>query len=200
MTWCSVQIGSSSDIKKLSGSSWFLVIIRNFWFRIQLLDSASWVYRKSIGGGLLWKSNPIYRVEGSSIGWSQTEQAAPIIRKWATEVSSVEISHIVHGLTCYSNCFAFGINNEIEMTASHHGATRYPTAQERNSTGLTLRSKLQVEYCLVDLSPETKRATLVLDHERIIRQWEKNTASKDDSSVSPVCVMTDLRSWNLQRN
>ncbi|KAJ5345675.1 Glutamate-cysteine ligase catalytic subunit [Penicillium brevicompactum] len=84
-------------------------------------------------------------VEGSSIGWSQTEQAAPIIRKWATEQ-----------LLCIWN-----------------------EQRDRNDSIASWGD--EVEYCLVDLSPETKRATLVLDHERIIRQWEKNTASKNDS-------------------
>ncbi|CAG7921518.1 unnamed protein product [Penicillium olsonii] len=61
-------------------------------------------------------------VEGSSIGWTQTEKAAPNIQKWATEI----------------------------------------------------------EFCLVDVNPDTQRATLLLDQEKVIRQWEKSAASQSD--------------------
>lgn len=37
----------------------------------------------------------------------------------------------------YSNYFAFGTNNGIEMTVSQHGAMRYVAAKQPNQMDLT---------------------------------------------------------------
>ncbi|CAI7578850.1 unnamed protein product [Penicillium bialowiezense] len=83
-------------------------------------------------------------VEGSSIGWPQTERAAPNIRKWATEQ-----------LLCI-----------------------WHKQRDRNDSIATWGD--EVEYYLVDLNPETERATLLLDQERVIRQFEKSAASQSE--------------------
>jgi hypothetical protein len=55
---------------------------------------------------------------------------------------------------------------------------RYGTFHQNE--GSKLKSTLQIEYCLVDLNPSTERATLLLDQEKVIRQWENSAASKTE--------------------
>lgn len=42
----------------------------------------------------------------------------------------------------------------------------------------------QVEYYLVDVNPDTQRATCLLDQEKVVQQWEKSAASQSDPSVA----------------
>lgn len=64
------------------------------------------------------------------------------------------------------------------MTMSHRGVTRYVSIE--HSYRVYLIVGLQIEFCLVDLNPETERATLLLDQGKVMRQWEKDTASKKE--------------------
>ncbi|KAJ5951350.1 Glutamate-cysteine ligase catalytic subunit [Penicillium vulpinum] len=77
-------------------------------------------------------------VDGPSIGWPETEQAAPNIQRWATE-------------------------------------------RHRNDNIASWGD--EIEYNLVDLNSSSERATLLLDQEKVIRQWQESPASKEEPIV-----------------
>jgi glutamate--cysteine ligase catalytic subunit len=43
--------------------------------------------------------------------------------------------------------------------------------------------KDQIEYSLVDLNHDASRATMLLDQERVIREWERDPASEESPYV-----------------
>ncbi|KAJ5185914.1 Glutamate-cysteine ligase catalytic subunit [Penicillium cf. griseofulvum] len=86
-------------------------------------------------------------VEGPSIGWPETEQAAPNVQRWATEQ-----------LLCL-------------WRKQRHRRDNVPSWGD------------EIEYNLVDLNSTSERATLLLDQEKVIRQWENSPASKEEPVV-----------------
>ncbi|KGO40797.1 Glutamate-cysteine ligase catalytic subunit [Penicillium expansum] len=86
-------------------------------------------------------------VKGPSIGWPETEQAAPNIQRWATEQ-----------LLCLWR-------------------------KQRSRSDNVASWGDEIEYNLVDLNPDAERATLLLDQEKVIRQWEESPASNEEPVV-----------------
>ncbi|CAI7583398.1 unnamed protein product [Penicillium glandicola] len=86
-------------------------------------------------------------VEGPSIGWPETEQAAPNVQRWATE----------------------------QLLCLWH--------KQRHRRDNIASWGDEIEYNLVDLNPSAERATLLLDQERVIRQWEGSPVSKEEPVV-----------------
>ncbi|KAJ5576428.1 Glutamate-cysteine ligase catalytic subunit [Penicillium sp. DV-2018c] len=86
-------------------------------------------------------------VKGTSIGWTETEQAAPEVRRWATEQ-----------LLCLWR-------------------------QQRDRTDSVASWGDEIEYSLFELDPSVERATLLLDQEKVIRQWTESTASKEEPVI-----------------
>ncbi|KAJ5794355.1 Glutamate-cysteine ligase catalytic subunit [Penicillium paradoxum] len=86
-------------------------------------------------------------VQGPSIGWPETEQAAPNVRRWATE----QLLHLWR--------------------------------KQRYRSDNVASWGDEIEYSLIDLNPNAERATLLLDQERVIRQWQESSVSKDEPVV-----------------
>ncbi|KAJ5160519.1 Glutamate-cysteine ligase catalytic subunit [Penicillium canariense] len=86
-------------------------------------------------------------VEGSPLSWAETEEAAPIIRKWATE----------------------------QLLCLWH--------KQKNRSDPTPLWGDEIEYALVNFDSENSKATLLLDQERVIRQWETRKCSSDDAAT-----------------
>jgi hypothetical protein len=55
--------------------------------------------------------------------WAEAEEAAPVVRKWATEVIMSSAS-IAISANADSNYFASGINRRIETTLIRYGAMK----------------------------------------------------------------------------
>ncbi|KAJ5370262.1 Glutamate-cysteine ligase catalytic subunit [Penicillium cataractarum] len=86
-------------------------------------------------------------IDGSALSWAEAEEAAPVIRKWATE----QLLRLWH--------------------------------EQKNRNDPAPLWGDEIEYALVDFDHDNSRATLLLEQERVIRQWEERRCCSSDEAT-----------------
>lgn len=79
-----------------------------------------------------------------------------------------------------SNSFDYGINRRIDMTLIHCGGMKSVLTNKSWRRVIT-NLMTQIEYALVNLDHKNLRATMLLEQERVIRQWEARTCCSGDA-------------------